>query len=652
VDIKPGLFVLGRLRGKSGAMEITDTLYRDVRLHAAGMDTEARTVPASLSSETPVQRWFGQEVLVHSPDAVDLSRAADGLPLLFSHNSDQPIGVVRDVRLDGGKLRGTLHFSQNARAMEVWADVAGGFLRNVSIGYRVNTLEEQANSDTVRVTNWSLLEASVVSVPADPSVGVNRAESTMTDERTNESTKPTLAVSNSAEVLRRERQRVRDIEGLFSLPRYQGPEYRDLMMACIREGADIEQARAALLEKVGSESEPLGGAGYIQTEAGGSLTSAETRGVRVSQGRDQVPEIVAAMTDAICQRAGLRIEKPHAAAQDFVHRSIPEMAEMHLRSLGIRTSGLNRSKLMGEALSVGRRGMIAHGSSDFADLLANVADKMLMVGFMEQASEHRRLCRMGSLSDFKQGKRVALSEFSNLDELPENSEYKYGTLSDTGVAVQLATYGKMFSISRQALVNDDLSAFSSLSRGMAAAAARKEADLVFAVLTGNPTMGDGNSLFDATNHGNYVASGGAAPSVSTFSAARVAMGSQKGPADLAFLNIRPAFLVVPLALGDAARVLMSAEFDPAKTQRNPNPVQGQAEVIEDPRLDADSSTAWYVLADPLATDTIELLHLDGASVPYSEQQAGWEVDGLQLKVRFDVGVTPLDYRGVYKNVGA
>src|SRR5574343_142891 len=100
-------------------------------------DPENRTVPASLSSETPVERWFGQEVLVHTTEAVDLSRAADGVPMLWNHNTDQPIGVVDNIKVVKGKLRGFLRFSNNAKAQEVFKDVQEGFLRNISIGYQV-----------------------------------------------------------------------------------------------------------------------------------------------------------------------------------------------------------------------------------------------------------------------------------------------------------------------------------------------------------------------------------------------------------------------------------------------------------------------------------------------------------------------------------
>ena len=136
---------------------------------------ESRTVPASLSSESPVDRFFGREILVHDSDAVDLSRAGDGLPLLWNHNTDEPIGVVERIKIKDGKLRGVLRFSNNKKAIEVFNDVRDGFLKNISIGYQVNKFEEQANSNDIRVTGWTLLESSVVTVPADASVGINRS---------------------------------------------------------------------------------------------------------------------------------------------------------------------------------------------------------------------------------------------------------------------------------------------------------------------------------------------------------------------------------------------------------------------------------------------------------------------------------------------
>lgn len=134
----------------------------------------------SLSSDAPVSRWFGTEILEHTARAVDMTRAKRGLPLLFNHDSDQPIGRLEDMGLRGdGKLGGLVRFSRNARAQEVKRDVEDGILTDLSVGYRINAWTEERSADTdevtYRVTDWTPLEGSIVPVPADHTVGVNRS---------------------------------------------------------------------------------------------------------------------------------------------------------------------------------------------------------------------------------------------------------------------------------------------------------------------------------------------------------------------------------------------------------------------------------------------------------------------------------------------
>src|SRR5699024_8480473 len=119
----------------------------------------------------------------------------------------------------------------------------------------------------------------------------------------------------------------------------------------------------------------------------------------------------------------------------------------------------------------------------------------------------------GSLPDFKQAKRVGLDAFPALAEVKEDAEYTYATVGDFAEPVVLATYGKMFKITRQAIVNDDMDAFTRIPMKMGRAARRTVGNLVYAILTGNPSMSDSTTLFHA-NHGNLAGSGGA-PSVST-----------------------------------------------------------------------------------------------------------------------------------------
>jgi HK97 family phage major capsid protein/HK97 family phage prohead protease len=135
---------------------------------------EERTIKATLSSEFPVMRRDGEEILIHDDSSVDLTRVP--LPLLVSHDQrDLPVGVVEDVNVKEGKLSGLLRFGSSSRAKEVWEDIQTGILRNLSIGYQV--LKTAKVNGGYKVTRWQPFEVSIVSVPADITVGINRSQS-------------------------------------------------------------------------------------------------------------------------------------------------------------------------------------------------------------------------------------------------------------------------------------------------------------------------------------------------------------------------------------------------------------------------------------------------------------------------------------------
>lgn len=154
--------------------DIEGQTYRRAALLDGSAISEERTLEFSFSSEYPVQRYFGNEVLSHDRAAVDLSRLADGAPLLFNHDTSRVVGVVERAWLDGEKKRGmvSVKFSRNAFAQEVMADVADGVLRNVSVGYSINQMEERGGDFVA--TSWSPYEVSIVGVPADPTIGIGR----------------------------------------------------------------------------------------------------------------------------------------------------------------------------------------------------------------------------------------------------------------------------------------------------------------------------------------------------------------------------------------------------------------------------------------------------------------------------------------------
>ena len=143
------------------------------------IDEAARTVEVAFSSETPVARWFGDEILDHSAGAMNDARLANGAAVLWNHDTDVQIGVVESARIDGDRVgRAVLRFGKSARADEIWADVVAGIIRHISVGYfvrAVKTEETEGAPDKVTITDWEPYEISLVSVPADASVGVGRS---------------------------------------------------------------------------------------------------------------------------------------------------------------------------------------------------------------------------------------------------------------------------------------------------------------------------------------------------------------------------------------------------------------------------------------------------------------------------------------------
>jgi len=152
--------------------------FRTLELELTRADSKARTFPASLSSEEPYERAWGIEILEHSPGAVDLGRAVDGLPLLFAHDPQRPVGMVEGVRLEGRRLAATARFFSTEPGEEAARMVREG-LRTLSIGYLVDAMEQDGDRDGTpifKVRRWTLLECSLVTIPADTTVGIGRSQ--------------------------------------------------------------------------------------------------------------------------------------------------------------------------------------------------------------------------------------------------------------------------------------------------------------------------------------------------------------------------------------------------------------------------------------------------------------------------------------------
>ncbi|WP_335255268.1 ClpP-like prohead protease/major capsid protein fusion protein [Phytobacter diazotrophicus] len=418
-----------------------------------------------------------------------------------------------------------------------------------------------------------------------------------------------------ARVVAEQKARVSGIQDVFAMF---GGKHQELQAACISDvECTVAMAKDKLLAELGKDTTPSNKNNQPHIYAGNGNIVGD--GIRKS----------------LMARAGYEAQEKDNFYNGMTLR---ELARMALTERGIGVSGLNPVQMVGLALT--------HSTSDFGNILLDVSNKALLQGWEEAQESFELWTKKGSLSDFKTAHRVGMGGFPSLRQVREGAEYKYVTTGDKAQTIALATYGEIFSVTRQAIINDDLNQLTDVPMKMGRAAKGTIGDLVYAVLTGNAKLSDGKALF----HSDHANLSSGAISVSSLDDSRKLMRLQK-EGDRS-LNIRPAFMLVPVALETLAnQTIKSASVKGADANSGiMNPIQNFAEVIAEARLDDADPKAWY-LAAAKGSDTIEVAYLNGVDTPYIDQQDGFTTDGIATKVRIDAGVAPLDYRGLTKSSG-
>lgn len=273
-------------------------LYRAVSADSLQLDAEKRTITFPFSSETPVERYFGDEILSHGNGSADLSRLNDGANLLWNHDPDKVLGVVEGAKIENGRGYATVRFSKSPEADAKMQEVADGILRNVSFGYRINEMEKTKSSKGIEAytaTSWTPFEVSLVSVPADPSVGIGRdsenGELEVKVLERSENIGETEAVVKPAESVRAQEKKmdekeVKAIEAKAAKEAIEaerarsaaitalGEKYgkKDLARQLIDGGKSIDDARAAVLDSIGVSQKPVS-----ESDGDTGLTAKEVR---------------------------------------------------------------------------------------------------------------------------------------------------------------------------------------------------------------------------------------------------------------------------------------------------------------------------------------------------------------------------------------
>ena len=572
--------------------------FRSALPRASTVKLEERTVEAIISTGAPVQRGGFTEVL-HLP-GVDLSRLI-GAAVLDGHRSgsvNDQLGIVEAAELRPEGLWVQIKFRSTEAARVILADIADGTLRGLSIGYSVAEWEDRREgAKRIRTAKrWTPLEVSVVPVPADAGAHFRNGVPDMPETET---TVQTRAEVNAA---------IRGIAETAGLTR----AWAD---AQIDADATAEAAREAAFAAMRQRS-----------------AETQTRSTRAAITVDHTDPAmtIAHRGEALYARANPGHELSQAARQ-YAYMSPVDLARDCLQRAGASVTSLSADTILTRAL---------HTTSDFPLILGDAVNREMRAAYNTAPSGVRQVARQSTARDFRSKRKLTLGDAPSLEKVSEAGEFQHGTIGEGQETYRIDTFGRIFGISRQAMVNDDMGAFKDIPQKMGIAARAFENDFLVNMLTANPAMSDGKAVFHA-DHGNLTALF-AAPNATSLSAARLAMRRMTSLGGM-LIDVTPRFVLVPPELETVAEKVLT-EISASKTD-DVNPF-GKLTLLVEPRLEDDEQ--WYVVADPSAAEGLEYAYLEGAPGPQIETRAGFEVDGVQIRVRLDFGAGWTDYRAWHR----
>lgn len=666
---------------------------------------EKRTVDVVWTTGSRVKRfdwWTGDsfyEELSLDPKEVRLDRLNNGAPLLNNHNSwnlRDVIGVVERAEIKDGKGTATVRFSQREEVQDIISDIEAGIIRNISVGYKIHKFEEQEELvdklPVFRAVDWEPLELSFVGIPADsgaqarsekpmqyveatitereenmgkkkqesnvstPAQAAIRSEETATETTETKPVDPSIEAQVPATEPSKEGQAASEGEAPAEASTEERKEPVETATAKPEEirAQEIErqkQIRSAVRlakldesfadELVGNDKMTIEGARAEIFKKLEAQTSSATKNQRVEvKDMDQKQLRKEAAVRAMLHRYDSQKYTLKDDEREFRQGSLIDMARHFLALEGVRDAyTMGRDEVAKRSL---------HHSSDFAEVLANTANKTLRDAYMGAPNTYAPFVAQKSVSDFKQISSVQLSNGGKLEKVNEHGEYKRTSVQESAEKYKVEKYGIIVGRTYELMVNDDLDAFTRIPAQLGIRAREKENEIFWGLILANGLMAEtGQALFSAA-HDNLTTPG-TAISVASLGVMRAKMRVKKD-LDGELMNLNPSWLVVPASLETIAEQFVSQSIL-AETPGNTNPFYNKLKIVVEPRLDAASATAWYAMADKAQQAIGEMALLDGKG-PEIFTREGFDVDGMEVKLRHHFGMKIIDYRGVHKNLGA
>ena len=535
-------------------------------------------------------------------ERLDLAGAelTDGTVVLDSHcqdGLDRVLGVV-EWRREAGKLIAKVRLSER-RAAWLLSDIKSGIIKGSSLGYSVQSWTDSRGADGVTVrtaTRWRVHELSLVPVPADAGATVRMKGNDMPDTTT-----AAPEVENRAQI----NAEIRSIAKLAGLTR----EWAD---GLIDRAATADEARAAAFEQMATQPR-------ITTTRATVGWSSDDPQVRYRP-----------LADAVF--SNVTGTKPGDQAQPFLHcRGIHDVAREALAMSGLRTTTLSAADLIARSMS----------TSDFPIALGSVVGRFVRAGYDLPRGGVLELAQERLVPDFKEVQFIAIHGPGRLQRKYEGGEVTYSYLDDKYEVASVTTFAKGLIFTREAMINDDRGAFSTIPTRLGIAARDEEALQIVDLLNLNtktgPTLKDGVVLFHAT-HGNINGTP-AAPDEAHLSAARLAMRKQTDSTGRR-VGVEPSVVLVPADLETSVQKLLGTVQPNTTSAVNPFSTM---QLLVESRL--TTTTRYYTVARNV--EGLILARLEGRAGPQVETEVDFDTKSIKFSVLNDFVPAFIDYRGWY-----
>lgn len=739
----------------------------------------------SFSSEEPVRRWFGTEILGHGPtDKVNLDRfLATGSVLMF-HDHEQPVARPIRAYIDTDTKKGRVRAKFSAKeeeSAEALNKIREEMIRGVSVGYSVEKFEviavdEDGYPTSIRATEWTVLEVSFVTVPADATVGIGRSlpsastpgaspahsrlgdkamfklkdgrevtlseldalrlhgDVTLADGTTHRRSIPAdvlefvrgntpaptpamIAATQGAKIVPVESdetierslfpedakcdavevKRRQDIRSYIAIGRKAAPavfgvgaEERFYMRNVDGKLVTAEWVRLEVSRLIDEEHERTTGA---KDDNGKSVIGAKdgkTPGTITGGVDNNVRSLMEAIPDSLLLRSRILsaqgevinapVGRDGSRPKVVIHERAHELQGLKLMQLvrcvveaanpGMSTTRMTDRDIL-KIAGAGRGNRSMQGVADFSTALENTLNKAIIISYRNAGSTYRSVARVMAATDLRAHNLHSFGGVPSLARVTDNAEVTRASVPDSKKEIVTPyQHARIFAITDQAFINDDLGALTDLPQEFGRAAdttVNEHFWHMFLSASGvGPTMNeDSVALFDTSGHANYVTSGGAAPGATPFNVAFGAMMTKTGlnGKPLGSLTM-PKIIAIPPSLRGVTIDFLSTEYLISGNGKSKNPYfEAVTPVIEPllqlgvtlegdnaPAAAAGDDAAWMLFADPNLFPTGVVAFYDG-DMPKVEQNRPIDLIGTEYRVQLDFGVGVANWRGAYKNDG-